>query len=125
MAPYGIDARLADVEPKTALGKAVKYIHRQWRRLTEFVRDPLMDLTNNEVERGLRTWVLNRKTWLFCGSDDSARRTADALTIITICKKFGIDPRKYIRDTLRKILAGEKSLAALLPESYAQVAAAA
>ena len=120
-----IDARLADVEPKSALGKAVRYIDRQWRRLTEFIRDPLMDLTNNEVERGLRTWVLNRKTWLFCGSDESARRTADALTIITTCKKFGIDPRKYIRDTLRKILAGEKSLAALLPESYAQVAAAA
>jgi len=32
---------------------------------------------------------------------------------------MGINPRSYLRDTLAKILAGEKSLAALLPESYA------
>ena len=61
---------------------------------------------------------LDRKTWLFCGHDESARRAADALTIITTCKKLGHDPRRYIRDTLRRILAGEKDLNALLPENY-------
>lgn len=120
-----IDARRGDVEPKTVLGQAVRYIHRQWKRLTEFMRDPLMELTNNEVERDLRTWVLDRRTWFFCGHDDSARRAADALTIITTCKKFGIDPRRYIRDTLERILAGEKDLNALLPETYAAAMAAA
>ena len=113
-----LDARRQDVEPKSALGKALGYMHRQWDRLTLFLRDPLMELTNNEVERDLRTWVLDRKTWLFCGHEQSARRTADALTIITTCKKLGIDPRRYIRDTLRKILDGEKDLNALLPETY-------
>ena len=61
---------------------------------------------------------LDRKTWLFCGHDESARRAADALTIITTCKKLGHDPRRYIRDTLKRILAGEKDLNALLPENY-------
>jgi len=61
---------------------------------------------------------LDRKTWLFCGHDASARRAADALTIITTCKKFGHDPRCYIRDTLKRILDGEKDLNALLPENY-------
>jgi hypothetical protein len=28
-------------------------------------------------------------------------------------------PRAYLRDTLAKILAGEKNLTALLPETYA------
>jgi transposase len=82
------------------------------------MRDPLMDLTNNEVERDLRTWVLDRKTWLFCGHDESARRAADAMTIITTCKKLGIDPRSYMRDTLQRILAGDKDLASMLPENY-------
>jgi hypothetical protein len=49
----------------------------------------------------------------------SARRAADALTILTTCRKMGINPRAYLRDTLAKILAGDKSLAALLPETYA------
>lgn len=120
-----IDARLGDVEPKTALGAAVRYIRNQWTRLTEFLRDPLMELTNNEVERDLRTWVLDRKTWYFCGHELSARRTAEALTIIKTCKMHGIDPRGYIRDTLARILAGEKQLTALLPETYAATIAAA
>jgi len=113
-----VNDRIEDVEPKSTLGRAVRYIRRQWKRLTQFLRDPLMELTNNEVERDLRTWVLDRKTWLFCGHDDSARRAAAALTIITTCKKLGIEPRSYIRDTIERILAGEKNLAVLLPEHY-------
>jgi transposase len=110
--------RRADVEPKSPLGKALGYIDKQWDRLTRFMHDPVMELTNNDVERGLRTWVLDRKTWMFCGHERSARRAADALTIITTCKNLGIDSRCYMRDTLRRILAGEKNLDALLPENY-------
>jgi transposase len=110
--------RRADVEPKSPLGKALSYIDKQWGRLTRFMHDPVMELTNNDVERGLRTWVLDRKTWMFCGHQQSARRAADALTIITTCKNLGIDPRCYMRDTLRRILDGEKDLDALLPENY-------
>jgi len=114
-----VDLRRADVEPRSILGKALGYLHRQWPRLTAFLRDPQMELTNNEVERDLRCWVLDRKTWLFVGHEQSAQRAADALTLITTCKKMGLDPRAYLRDTLAKILAGEKSLTALLPETYA------
>lgn len=113
-----VDATVKQAEPKSELGKALRYMLRQWRRLTRFLQNPLMELTNNEVERDLRTWVLDRKTWLFCGHDQSARRAADALTIITTCKKLGHDPRRYLRDTLKRILAGEKDLSALLPENY-------
>ncbi|HEX3855058.1 MAG TPA: IS66 family transposase [Polyangiaceae bacterium] len=113
-----VETASGDAEPKSVLGKALRYIQRQWPRLTRFLDDPLMELTNNEVERDLRTWVLDRKTWLFCGHDESARRAADALTIITTCKKLGHDPRCYIRDTLKRILDGEKDLNALLPENY-------
>ena len=114
-----LDRRLGDVEPKTPLGQALGYLDRQWSRLTAFLRDPLMEMTNNEVEGGLRTWVLDRKTWLFVGHELSARRAADALTLLRTCKRMGIPARDYLRDTLARILAGEKDLAALLPETYA------
>ena len=109
------------LEPKSPLGRAMGYLHRQWPRLTKFLTDPLMELTNNEVESDLRPWVLNRKTWLFVGNERSARRAADALTLITTCKKMGIPPRAYLRFALAKLLAGEKSLDALLPEAYLAV----
>ena len=114
-----LELRRGDVEPRTVLGKAVGYLHRQWSRLTAFLRDPRMELTNNEVESGLRPWVLDRKTWMFVGHEASARRAADALSLVTTCRKMGLDPRAYLRDTLAKLLAGEKSLTVLLPEAYA------
>lgn len=79
-------------------------------------RAPGRGTRHGQNETGL---VLDRKTWLFVGHETSARRAADALTLITTCKRMGIHPRAYIRDTLAKILAGEKRLAALLPETYA------
>ncbi len=54
----------------------------------------------------------------FLGHDDNVRRNADALTLLTTCHNMGIDPRAYLRDTLRRLLAGERHLAALLPENY-------
>lgn len=118
------DESRAEVEPRSVLGKALGYIARQWKRLTVFLRDPRMELSNNEVERDLRRWVLARKTWYFVGHELSARRTADALTLLTTCRKMGLDPRRYLRATLAKILAGEKDLLALLPETFARELAA-
>ena len=83
-----------------------------------------MELTNNEVERDLRRWVLDRKTWMFVGHDASARRAADALTLLTTCRKMGVEPRRYLRETLAKILAGEKDPVALAPETFARKVAA-
>lgn len=118
-----VEQSRAEVEPRSALGKALGYITRQWKRLTAFLRDRLMELTNNEVERDLRRWVLDRKSWYFVGHELSARRAADALTLLTTCRKMGLDPRRYLRETLAKILAGGKNLVALLPESLAKALA--
>jgi len=114
-----IAAKRPDVEPKSPLGDALRYMHRQWKRLARFLDDPRMELTNNEVERDLRGHVLNRKTWLFCGHEESARRTADALTILVTCRKLGIDARAYLRHIVARLLAGETNLEALLPETFA------
>lgn len=118
------DEQRARVEPKSALGKALGYLHRQWSRLTAFLRDPRMELTNNEVERDLRRWVLDRKTWLFVGHDTNAARAAAALSILTTCRKMGIEPRRYLREMLGKILAGERDVTALWPATYARALAA-
>jgi len=34
------------------------------------------------------------------------------------CKRLGVDPRAYVRDTIRKILNGTKDAASLWPENY-------
>ena len=115
-----VDRQRPLVEPRSELGKALGYLHRQWDRLMRFLDDPLLELTNNEVERDLRTHVLNRKTWYFCGDDESARRMANALTLIITCRKLGISPRAYLRDALTRLLRGDKDLDAMMPDAFAQ-----
>lgn len=113
-----VDARLGDVEPKSALGKAIRYLRNQWSRLTLFLTEGALEMTNNAAERLLRTLVIDRKMWLFVGSELSAQRTADALTMLMTLRQMKIEPRRYLRDTLRRILAGVTDLASLLPENY-------
>jgi hypothetical protein len=75
--------------------------------------------TNNCVERaggqrgGCNAHGRRRLVEALRGGDE---RAADALTLITTCKKLGIDPRGYLRAALARILAGDKDLEALLPE---------
>jgi transposase len=40
-----VEDRLSEVEPKSTLGRALAYIHKQWGRLTRFMHDPVMELT--------------------------------------------------------------------------------
>ena len=59
-------------EPRSVLGEALRYLTRQWDRLMLFLTDGRVELTNNQVESQLRTWVLDRKVWLFLGHDTRA-----------------------------------------------------
>jgi transposase len=46
--------------PRTPLGAALGYLHRQWKRLVLFLDDGNIPLTNNRVERELRKLILGR-----------------------------------------------------------------
>ena len=113
-----VDGQSPQVEPRSPFGGALGYLRRQRATLELFLRDGRVALTNNAVERELRTYVLDRKTWLFCGNESNAKRTAAALTVIRTCKLLGVNPRAYLRVTLRKLLGGEKSAASLWPENF-------
>lgn len=91
-----LEKRRANTPPRTPLGAALGYLHRQWRRLILFLEDGTIELTNNRVERELRKLVLGRKNWLFTWEDLGAQRTAQILTIVGTCVSFGINPRAYL-----------------------------
>jgi transposase len=94
----------ARVPPKTPLGKALGYLHRQWKRLVLFLEDGRIELTNNRVERELRRLVLGRKNWLFVEGDLNGARTASILTIIGTCIAQAIDPRAYLHLVTRLVV---------------------
>jgi len=55
---------------------------------------------NNAAERSLRTVVLGRKKYLFCGSDTGGERAAAIYGLIGTAKLNGLNPEAYLREVL-------------------------
>lgn len=113
-----LDDKRAIIPPRTPLGRALGYLHRQWKRLVLFVEDGQLDATNNRRERELRRLVLGRKNWLFTWLDLGGERTATALTIIATCVAHDVNPRAYLHLVTRLLVNGwpQRQLRELLPD---------
>lgn len=101
-----LDDKRGVIPPKTALGRALGYLHRQWHRLVLFLDDGNVEATNNRRERELRRLVLGRKNWLFTWLDDGATRTAHILSIVASCIAHDINPRAYLHGVAKLIVHG-------------------
>jgi hypothetical protein len=113
--------RRASTPPRTPLGAALGYLHRQWKRLVLFLDDGNIPLTNNRVERELRKLILGRKNWLFTWEDIGGERTAHILTIVATCVAHGLNPRAYLH-LVTKLLVDrwpQAKLRELLPDRLA------
>ena len=106
------------IPPKTPLGRALGYLHRQWLRLTLFLEDGNIELTNNRRERELRRLCLGRKNWLFTWLDVGGKRTAAILSIIATCIAHEVNPRAYLHLVTKLVVNGwpQKKLRDLLPD---------
>ena len=110
-----VDEQREITPPKTSFGKALGYIHRQWKRLTLFLDDGNIPLTNNRRERELRKLILGRKNWLFVWKDIGGERTANVLTVLGTCISHGLNPRAYLLAVTEGLLHGE-NVESLLPD---------
>lgn len=116
-----LDAQRAIIPPKTTLGRALGYLHRQWPRLILFLDDGNIELTNNSRERELRKLVLGKKNWLFVGHDLGGERTAAILTLVATCVTHDVNPRAYLHHVTKLVLGSwpHKNLRDLLPDRLA------
>jgi hypothetical protein len=113
-----VDEQREIIPPKTQLGSALGYVHRQWKRLLLFLEDGNIELTNNRRERELRRLVIGRKNWLFTWEDLGGHRIADILTIIATCVAHDVNPRAYLHLVVRLLVEGwpQSKLRDLLPD---------
>ena len=113
-----VDEQRDVIPPKTPLGKALGYLHRQWKRLVLFLDDGNLEATNNRRERELRRLVLGRKNWLFTWLDEGGERTAAILSIVGTCIAHDVAPRAYLHRVTKLIVNGwpQSQLRELLPD---------
>lgn len=97
------DNALSQISGQSTLAKAIRYSTSRWTALTRYTSDGRLEMTNNAVERSIRTLATTRKAYLFLGSDSGGQRAASMYTILETCKLNGIDPEAYLRDVLARI----------------------
>jgi transposase len=102
--------------PKSLLGIAQAYFLNHYKELTCFLEDGRLPIDNNLSERGLRGPVLGRKNYYGNHSKRGALTMQILYSIIESCKINGVEPHKYILDTVKAI---HESKSPLLPSGYA------
>lgn len=98
-----LDEEYTKALPKSAIGKAIAYSLRLWPQLTTYTQNGHWQIDNNAVENKIRPLALGRKNYLFAGSHQAAQQAAMMYSLLGTCKINGIEPLKWLTDTLRKL----------------------
>ena len=113
------------VTPKSLLGKSLRYLERQWTRLTQFTTNGALEIHNNDAERALRQVAVGRKNWMVFGSPKGGWAASQLYALVLSCKAKDIDPDAYLRDVLARISTTPASdVATLTPWAWADAQAA-
>jgi len=80
-----LDTALSRVSGKSTLARAIRYALSRWQALERYLTDGRLEMSNNAAERAMKSPVLGRKNYLFCGSDAGRRRAACIYTITETC----------------------------------------
>ncbi len=112
-----LDKHLPIVPPKSALGKAMNYTHKQWPKLLVYIEDGRLRMDNNLVENAIRPFVIGRKNFLFCDSVAGANASANLYSLIETAKANGIEPYAYLKTVFTELPNGTsvEAIEALLP----------
>src|SRR5262249_31658386 len=96
--------------PHSALGKAIGYVLKLWPGLTAFLDDARIPIDNNLVERLQRGIVVGRRHHYGSRSRRGTEVAALFYGVIEPCKLVSLEPRAYLRQASRALLAGRRLL---------------
>lgn len=97
------DQSLQTCTPTSTFGKALGYLHKQWPKLTGYIKNGEYPIDNNPAENAIRPFVIGRKNWLFANSTQGAKASANLYGLIETAKAHGLNPEKYITEIYRQL----------------------
>ena len=94
---------LIEVLPKIAIGEAIDYTLKLWKRLERYTEDGRWEIDNNKIENSIRPVALGRKNYMFAGSHEGARNAAMIYSFLGTCKINNVEPYAWLKDVLTRI----------------------
>jgi transposase len=83
--------------------KAIEHALKRWPALQRYVSSGSLPIDNNPVENAIRPIAIGKKNWLFTGSERAGRRAAAIQSLFATAKLNGLDPARWLADTLDKL----------------------
>jgi transposase len=106
-------------EPRSAMGKAIRYLLRHRRALGCFLRFATIPPDNNVAEASLRRVALGRSNYLFVGNEEAGHNIAGLYTLVASCEKNGVNAVAYLTDVLTRVQTHPASrIEELLPNRW-------
>ena len=106
------------VEPNSALGKAMKYMLNHWPGLTQFLHRENAPLDNNIAERALKRVVLHRKNSLFYKTLHGAAVGDTIMSLIETCILNKVNVFDYFVSLMRNARAVKQHPEQWMPWNY-------
>jgi len=107
--------------PQSLLGKAIHYTLELWPELTGYVEQGEVEIDSNAIENAIRPTAVGKKNFLFVGHPDAGWRSAVIYSILGTCRRYGIDPAKYLKDVLTRLPDLKQSdIPSLTPRAWAK-----
>ena len=105
------------VSPQNPLGKAIQYTLNQWPRLTRYVNNGVVEMSNILIENQIRPFAVGRRNWLFLGSERGGKAAATIYSLIQSAKMNDLEPYAYLKHVLTQLPEAKANgtLDALLP----------
>ena len=97
-----IDMRKA-VADGSGTAKALDYALKRWPALIRYADSGTLPIDNNPVENAIRPIAIGKKNWLFAGSERAGRRAAAIQSLFATAKLNGLDPLRWLTETLEKL----------------------
>jgi hypothetical protein len=83
--------------------KAIEHALKRWPALQRYASSGSLPIDNNPVENAIRPIAIGKKNWLFAGSERAGRRAAAIQSLFATAKLNGLDPARWLADTLDKL----------------------
>ena len=106
------------VEPNSALGEAINYITKRWKKLTLFLRKPGAPIDNNAAERLLKMAIRHRNNSLFYNTLNGAHIGDLFMSLIHTCRFCGVAPFPYLLALRQHAKQLAEDPAAWMPWNY-------
>jgi transposase len=101
-----VDSTHPTLLPKSPLYRATTYAINQRAFFRRCFSDGAFEIDNGRTERRIRNYAVGRRNFLFTGSVRGGERLAVAYTLVDNCIILGVDPRRYLQDTIDKLERG-------------------